>query len=137
MKNARVRVALLIGEWSNRRVTGCVLGKRDELAGTFPKDPRGAPMTGAAIGMAPALIPWGETIAALSSGAVSEGQVAAFAMAVFFRGMDDGELAVWADAMLRSGDVLDLSAIRSPLLLFHGDADDASVLAALERLTGG
>src|SRR5437870_13904653 len=32
-------------------------------------------------------------------------------MAVFFRGMTPAELAVWADAMLRSGDVLDLSSI--------------------------
>jgi len=33
-------------------------------------------------------------------------------MAVFFRGLDDKELATWADAMTRSGDVLDLSAIK-------------------------
>src|SRR5262249_38379334 len=32
-------------------------------------------------------------------------------MAIFFRGLNDRELATWADAMIRSGDVIDLSAI--------------------------
>src|SRR2546426_959362 len=32
-------------------------------------------------------------------------------MAIFFRGLDDRELATWSDAMTRSGDVLDLSRI--------------------------
>lgn len=36
-------------------------------------------------------------------------QMAAFLMAVFFRGMQPEELAPWADAMLRSGEVLDFS----------------------------
>src|SRR4051812_48957642 len=33
-------------------------------------------------------------------------------MAIFFRGMTDAELATWADAMTRSGDVIDLSSIK-------------------------
>jgi pyrimidine-nucleoside phosphorylase len=33
-------------------------------------------------------------------------------MAIFFKGLGDRELAVWADAMTRSGDVIDLSAIK-------------------------
>ena len=37
-------------------------------------------------------------------------QMAAFAMAVYFRGMDDHETAVLTDAMMRSGDTVDLSA---------------------------
>src|SRR5882672_11360249 len=32
-------------------------------------------------------------------------------MAIYFRGLDDRELASWADAMTRSGDVIDLSQI--------------------------
>ena len=44
-------------------------------------------------------------------GDVPEYQMAAFCMAVFFRGMDDGEVRALTDAMLRSGDVLDLSDV--------------------------
>jgi pyrimidine-nucleoside phosphorylase len=40
-------------------------------------------------------------------------QMAAFLMAVQFQGMDDTELAAWTEAMLTSGEVLDLS--ESPL----------------------
>src|SRR5438445_6000365 len=47
-----------------------------------------------------------------ASGSVADEQLAAFLMAVFFRGLDPlRELPVWLDAMLRSGQVLDLSAI--------------------------
>ena len=38
-------------------------------------------------------------------------QMSALAMAVFFKGLDDRETGVWTDAMLRSGLVLDLSAL--------------------------
>jgi len=38
-------------------------------------------------------------------------QMSALAMAVFFNGLDDRETAVWTDAMLRSGRVLDLGAL--------------------------
>ncbi len=44
-------------------------------------------------------------------GRVPEYQMAAFCMAVFFRGMDGAEVRALTDAMLRSGDVLDLSDI--------------------------
>ena len=50
-------------------------------------------------------------VAGITDGSVPDYQAAAFLMAVFFRGMTPAELAAWADAMLRSGDVLDLSAI--------------------------
>src|SRR5688500_55881 len=40
-------------------------------------------------------------------------------MAIFFRGLGDRELATWADAMLRSGDVLDLGAIARPKIDKH------------------
>ena len=42
-------------------------------------------------------------------GEVADYQMAAFCMAVFFRGMEPAETAALAEAMLRSGDVLDLS----------------------------
>jgi pyrimidine-nucleoside phosphorylase len=50
-------------------------------------------------------------IAGVTDGSLPDYQVAAMLMAIFFRGLDDRELAAWADAMTRSGDVIDLSAI--------------------------
>lgn len=50
-------------------------------------------------------------IAGITDGTIPDYQAAAMLMAIFFRGLDHGELAAWADAMTRSGDVLDLSAI--------------------------
>ena len=56
-----------------------------------------------------------EAIAALvdgfTRGEVPDYQMAAFCMAVFFRGMDESEVAALTEAMLRSGDVLDLSDV--------------------------
>jgi pyrimidine-nucleoside phosphorylase len=52
-----------------------------------------------------------DVIAGVTSGDVPDYQVAALLMAVFFRGLSEPELDVWADAMLRSGEVLDLSAV--------------------------
>ncbi len=50
-------------------------------------------------------------IAAYTSGEVTDYQMAAMAMAVYLRGLDSRELATWTEAMLRSGDTLDLSAL--------------------------
>jgi pyrimidine-nucleoside phosphorylase len=50
-------------------------------------------------------------IAGVTDGSLPDYQVAAMLMAIFFRGLDDAELATWADAMTRSGDVIDLSRI--------------------------
>jgi pyrimidine-nucleoside phosphorylase len=44
-------------------------------------------------------------------GEIPDYQMAAFCMAVFFRGMDAAEVAALTEAMLRSGDVLDLSDV--------------------------
>ncbi len=44
-------------------------------------------------------------------GEIPDYQMAAFCMAVFFRGMDDAEVRALTEAMLRSGDVLDLSDV--------------------------
>jgi pyrimidine-nucleoside phosphorylase len=49
---------------------------------------------------------WGAT-----TGGVADEQLSAFLMAVFFRGMDAQELPAWLNAMLHSGQVLDLSGI--------------------------
>lgn len=48
-------------------------------------------------------------LAAYTKGEVPDYQMAALAMAVFFRGLSPDELAVWARSMLHSGDVIDLS----------------------------
>jgi pyrimidine-nucleoside phosphorylase/thymidine phosphorylase len=44
-------------------------------------------------------------------GEIPDYQMAAFCMAVFFRGMDDAEVRALTESMLRSGDVLELSDI--------------------------
>ncbi len=46
-----------------------------------------------------------------TQGEIPDYQMAAFCMAVFFRGMDDAEVRALTEAMLRSGDVLDLSDV--------------------------
>src|SRR3954463_10626247 len=40
-------------------------------------------------------------------------------MAIFFKGLDAQELAIWADAMTRSGDIIDLSHIKRPKVDKH------------------
>jgi len=59
-------------------------------------------------------IPAGEIAALIrgfTDGEIPDYQMAAFCMAVFFRGMDGAEVEALTRAMLESGDVLDLSAI--------------------------
>src|SRR5579859_7436879 len=51
-------------------------------------------------------------VKALSTGDLADYQMSAFLMAVFFRGLDDAETVALTDAMLRSGQVLDLSRVR-------------------------
>jgi thymidine phosphorylase len=68
-------------------------------------------------------------------GSIAEGQIAAFAMAVFFRGMTRAETTALTRAMKRSGEVLDWSdlALNGPLLDKHstgGVGDKASLLIA-------
>jgi thymidine phosphorylase len=74
-------------------------------------------------------------IAGLTSGAVTEGQAAAFAMAVFFKGMDLDERVALTRAMMCSGAVLDWSAARlpGPILDKHstgGIGDNVSLMLA-------
>ncbi|MCG3757793.1 thymidine phosphorylase [Amycolatopsis sp. Poz14] len=49
---------------------------------------------------------------AYTRGAVAEEQMAALAMAIFLRGMDDGEIARWTGAMIDSGSRLSLDVAR-------------------------
>ena len=72
-------------------------------------------------------------VAGISSGAVSEGQVAAFAMAVFFRGMDMTERVALTRAMMNSGTVLDWAPLQldGPILDKHstgGVGDKTSLI---------
>ena len=77
----------------------------------------------------------------LTDGSIAEGQVAAFAMAVFFRGMAMGERVALTRAMAQSGRVIDWSAAKlpGPVLDKHstgGVGDKVSLmLAPLPNLT--
>lgn len=71
-------------------------------------------------------------IEGLTSGAISEGQAAAFAMAVFFRGMDAAESVALTRAMTRSGRVLAWD-LPGPVLDKHstgGVGDTVSLMLA-------
>ncbi|PSJ55697.1 thymidine phosphorylase [Kumtagia ephedrae] len=81
--------------------------------------------------LAPAEI--ADFIAGLTSGAVSEGQVAAFAMAVFFNGMRRDEAVALTLAMRDSGEVLDWSDLPGPVADKHstgGIGDNVSLMLA-------
>src|ERR1700728_2685894 len=77
----------------------------------------------------------GDFIAALTSGAVSEGQAAAFAMAIYFRGMSLDERVALTQAMTRSGASLDWrdANLPGPILDKHstgGVGDNVSLMLA-------
>jgi thymidine phosphorylase len=75
----------------------------------------------------------GGFITGLTSGAVSEGQAAAFAMAVFFKGMSRDEVVALTLAMRNSGDVLDWSDLPGPVSDKHstgGVGDNVSLMLA-------
>ena len=66
-------------------------------------------------------------------GDVGDDQMAAFLMAVFFRGLDDSELETLVEVMLRSGDVLDRGRVPGPRVDKHstgGVGDKVSIVLA-------
>ena len=72
-------------------------------------------------------------IAGVTDGSVSEGQVAAFAMAVFFNSMEPQEAVALTLAMRDSGEVLDWSFLGGPVLDKHstgGVGDNVSLMLA-------
>ena len=72
-------------------------------------------------------------IEGITDGSVSEGQVAAFAMAVFFNSMSADEAVALTLAMRDSGDVLDWSFLDGPVLDKHstgGVGDNVSLMLA-------
>ena len=65
-----------------------------------------------------------------TSGEVTDYQMSAMTMAVFLNGLNAEELAVWTDAMLHSGDILDFSDISVPKIDKHstgGVGDKVSI----------
>jgi thymidine phosphorylase len=80
-------------------------------------------------------------VAGIVDGSMSDGQVAAFAMAVYFRGMSRAECAWLTRAMTRSGPVLDWPDLGGPILDKHstgGVGDKVSlILAPVVAAAGG
>jgi thymidine phosphorylase len=58
-------------------------------------------------------------MAAYTAGEVADEQASALTMAIFWRGMEPDELAVWTKAMIDSGERLDLSSITRPTVDKH------------------
>jgi thymidine phosphorylase len=83
----------------------------------------------------------GRLIAGIVDGSVSDAQVAAFTMAVYFRGMSQAECAWLTRAMTRSGTVLDWPDLGGPILDKHstgGVGDKVSlILAPVVAAAGG
>jgi thymidine phosphorylase len=72
-------------------------------------------------------------IAAYVAGDVAEEQVAALLMAIFLRGMSRPEVARWTDAIIHSGERMDLSGLSRPTVDKHstgGVGDKISLILA-------
>jgi thymidine phosphorylase len=70
---------------------------------------------------------------AYAKGEVADEQMSALLMAIYFQGLDPGELRTWTAAMIASGDRLDLSAIGRPTVDKHstgGVGDKVSLILA-------
>ncbi len=72
-------------------------------------------------------------IAAYVRGEVADEQMSALLMAIYFRGLDPGELRAWTAAMIASGERLDLSGVGRPCVDKHstgGVGDKVSLILA-------
>lgn len=67
--------------------------------------------------LTPEQIDW--VIDAYVRGVVAEEQMSALAMAIFLNGMTDTEIARWTEAMIRSGERMDFSALDRPTVDKH------------------
>ena len=80
-------------------------------------------------------------IEGFTQGSIPDYQMSAFAMAVFYRGMTDHETAVLTDAMMRSGDTIDLSRFGTRSVDKHstGGVGDKTtlILAPIVSCLGG
>jgi pyrimidine-nucleoside phosphorylase len=76
---------------------------------------------------------WRALANAYAAGHVPDYQMAAFLMACFLRGLDRGETGALTDAMLHSGEVLDLAYLNKPRIDKHstgGVGDKVSIVLA-------
>ena len=64
-----------------------------------------------------AAIAW--LIRAYTDGQVADEQMSAMAMAIFFRGLDDTELASWTAAMIDTGERMSYTGLRRPTVDKH------------------
>ena len=80
-------------------------------------------------------------ISGFTCGEIPDYQMSAFAMAVFYRGMTDHETAVFTDAMMHSGDTIDLSRFGDRTVDKHstGGVGDKTtlILAPIVSCLGG
>jgi thymidine phosphorylase len=72
-------------------------------------------------------------IDAYTAGTVADEQMSALLMAIYFRGLDAGELRAWTRAMISSGERLELSGLAAPTVDKHstgGVGDKVSLILA-------
>jgi thymidine phosphorylase len=72
-------------------------------------------------------------IDAYTAGTVADEQMSALLMAIYFRGLDAGELRAWTRAMINSGERLELSGLAAPTVDKHstgGVGDKVSLILA-------
>ena len=81
--------------------------------------------------LTPGDIRW--VIAAYTAGTIADEQMAALLMAIYFRGLTSGELMAWTDAMISSGERLELGELAAPTVDKHstgGVGDKVSLILA-------